>query len=130
MKKLIDALWKDYEENTVLINDLEIGSQEYKTLLDERDKIRNELIKGEQVLEDKTAKEEQLKSENLNEKKRNFINIVTFTISTLLSLYAINRTFKFDQEATVTSTLGRGILNGVIPKIFKRWLIFIYKETK
>lgn len=120
MKKLIDALWKDYEENTVLINDLEIGSQEYKTLLDERDKIRNELIKGEQVLEDKTAKEEQLKSENLNEKKRNFINIVTFTISTLLSLYAINRTFKFDQEATVTSTLGRGILNGVIPKIFKR----------
>ena len=43
-----------------------------------------------------------------------------FGVSTLLSLYAIIRTFNFDQESTVTSTLGRNILNNVVPKLFKK----------
>lgn len=120
MKKIMEAFWHDYEENSAIIETLEIGSTEYKTFLDERDKIRNELIKGEQVLEDRNSKKEQLESDNKNEKIRNLITICTFGISTILSLYALNKTFKFDQEATVTSTLGRNILNNFVPKIFKR----------
>lgn len=36
------------------------------------------------------------------------------------SIWGIKTTFKFDEGATVTSTLGHGILNSTILKIFKR----------
>lgn len=120
MSNLREALWKDYNENSIIIDELSIGTAEYKTFLDERDKIRNELIKNEQIMADKEVKLKQIESDNFNEKKKNIINIGTFAISTIISLYAINKTFKFDQDATITSTLGRNILNGFIPKIFKK----------
>ena len=62
----------------------------------------------------------EINAEDEREKIRNRITIVTFGISTAISLYAIVKTFRFDQDSTVTSTLGRNILNSVIPKLFKK----------
>lgn len=109
MSKIEEALWNDYEAVNDLLGGLEINSKEYEDASKERDNIRNELIKLNQTV-----------SENKRDKIRNIISIVTFTVSTVVSVYAISKTFKFDQEATVTSTLGRGILNGVVPKMLKR----------
>ena len=89
-------------------------------LYEERDKIRNELIKLEEAGLETELKRDQIEAENKREKVRNQITIGTFVVTTSVSVYAIIKTFKFDQEATVTSTLGRNILNGVIPKMFKR----------
>lgn len=120
MDKLKKALWADYAENTEIINGLEVGSPEYKTFTDERDKIRNELIKVEQIEEDRITKEKEIESGNKNEKIRNRITIGTFVVSTVVSVYTVVKTFKFDQEATITSTLGRNVINNVTSKIFKR----------
>lgn len=122
MTKIENALWKDYDKANELISVIDGNDERYKLLLEERDKIRNELIKLEQVDVETKIKKEQIEAENKREKIRNGVSIGTFVVSTCVSLYAINKTFRFDQEATVTSTLGRGILNGVVPKIniFKR----------
>ena len=120
MSKIGDALWQDYKEIGDLIGSLDNGSERYEAALDERDKIRNELIKLEQIELDREVKMVQIKSEDKREQIRNGITIGTFVVTTGVSLYAIGKTFKFDQVATVTSTLGRNILNGVIPKLMKR----------
>lgn len=120
MSKIEEALWQDYKATSDLIGGLEANSENYKTALEERDRLRNELIKLEQIEQDKQMKESQIKSENERERIRNMITIGTFVVSTGVSLYAIGKTFKFDQVATVTSTLGRNILNGVVPKMLKR----------
>lgn len=109
MNKIEEALWHDYKEVSDLIESLDEKSERYGAASEERDKIRNELIKLKQI---ETEKE--------NEKIRNGITIGTFVVSTAVSVYAIAKTFKFDQVATVTSTLGRNILNGVVPKLLKR----------
>lgn len=109
MSKIEEALWQNYEKINGQIDELEVGSEEYNVAQRERDEIRNELIKLKQIEE-----------ENRRDKIRNGITIGTFIVSTGVSLYAIAKTFKFDQVATVTSTLGRGILNGVVPKMLKR----------
>lgn len=120
MSEIKEALWQDYKATSDLIKGLDVDSENYKTALEERDKIRNELLKFEQIEQDKEIKMSQIKSENEREKVRNKITIGTFVVSTGISVYAIAKTFKFDQVATVTSTLGRNILNGVVPKMLKR----------
>ena len=120
MEKINDALWQDYKAISDCIEGLQIGSEGYEAALEERDKLRNELIKLKQIEEEKNIKKYQMESEDKREKIRNGITIGTFVVSTGVSIYAIAKTFKFDQVATVTSTLGRNILNGVVPKLLKR----------
>lgn len=120
MNNIRDALWQDYEDVENLIGDLVIGSEDYDVAIKERDNIRNELLKLEQIEKETEVKKIQNDSENKREWIRNVITIVTFGISTVISLYTINKTFKFDEESTVSSTLGRGILNGVVPKLWRR----------
>ena len=120
MNKVKETLWADYEKVSTQIESLDIKDEKYELLLEERDKLRNELIKFEQTNMETNLKKSQIEAEDKREKIRNQITIGTFAVSTGISVYAIAKTFKFDQVATVTSTLGRNILNGVVPKMFKR----------
>ena len=56
----------------------------------------------------------------MKDRIRNGITIGTFVITSGISIYAISKTFKFDQVGTITSTLGRNILSGVVPKLGKK----------
>ncbi len=120
MNEIREALWKDYKAVSGLIESLDVTSDGYQKALEERDQLRNELIRLEQISQEKDIKISQIESEDKREKVRNGITIGTFVVSTGISVYAIAKTFKFDQVATVTSTLGRNILNGVVPKMLKR----------
>lgn len=120
MNETKQTLWKDYDEINDLMKMVNIQDEQYKMLLEEKDKIRNELIKLEQTQSEAKIKLEQIVAEDKREKKRNLITIGTFTVTTGVSIFGIIKTFRFDQESTITSTLGRGFLNGVIPKMFKR----------
>lgn len=116
--KIEEALWQDYKNASDLINDLSIENVEsYRVATEDRDKIRNELIKLEQMKNEKDTQNEQLKSDSKKDLVKNVLSMVTFGVTTGLSIYTIIRTFKFDQTSTVTSTLGRNALNGVIPKL-------------
>ena len=120
-KDLEQALWKDYNDLSDIIKILGDGEENKKNvLLEERDKLRQELLKLEISRNEENSKEKEIAAEDRREMVRNRITIITFSISTALSLYAIARTFRFDQESTVTSTLGRNILSGVIPKMFHK----------
>lgn len=120
MKKITDTLWENYTKVNEQIEKLEVNDEQRQVLYEERDKIRNELIKIAQANMEMEVKKSQIEAENDREKTRNIITLGTFAVTTGVSVYAIARTFKFDQVATVTSTLGRNILNGVVPKMFKR----------
>lgn len=131
MKKLKETLWADYEKVSSQIGSHSTEDEKYKLLLEERDKIRNELIKLEQGNVEADLKRQQMESEvkvksvqmdleSKREKIRNYINLGTFAVSTGISLIALYKTFKFDEDSTVTSTMGRNIINGFVPKMFKR----------
>ena len=109
MEKINETLWKDYKEANIILGSMRIGSDGYKETLEMKDKIRNELLKLKQ-----------LEEENKREKIRNWITIGTFGINFVGGLWMVHKTFKFDETATVTSTLGRNILNGALPKMFKK----------
>lgn len=119
MENLKEKLWSDYKDAHDILGGLNVGSNEYNAINNEVERIRNELLKLEQIENEKNLKILEIENENKREKIKNIINITMFTVSSIISLITINKTFKFDQEATITSTLGKNILNGVIPKFFK-----------
>jgi hypothetical protein len=114
-----EALWQDYEDAGNRIGGLNIEENvdSFKIAIEDRDKIRNELIKLEQMKNEKEIQNKQLKSDSKKELIRNIFSVGSFIVTTGLSIYTIWRTFKFDESSTITSTLGRGTLNGVIPKL-------------
>lgn len=120
MHKIKDALWSDYENVSGLLKGLDKEDNRYEQAMKERDNIRNELLKLEQIELERTVNDKQLKSESRKELVHRIIELSTFTVSTLVSIYSIVLTFKFDQSSTITSTLGRNILSGAIPKVNKR----------
>ena len=123
MKKIEEALWQDYDEISEAVKSIRADKQNtelYKVTLEEKDKIRNEIIKLKQINQEKIINDGKIESENKRDRTKNRITIVTFSITTLVSVYAMIMTFKFDQVSTITSTLGRGVLNGFIPRLSKK----------
>ena len=116
MERIKEALWEDYEETKKLLEDLEPGTDEYKMVSAEVDNIRKELIDVGKTDIESDIKKTQIEEDTKRDKTKNAITIGTFTVTTGLSLYALLRTFKFDETDTVTSTLGRNILNSFLPK--------------
>jgi hypothetical protein len=116
-----NALWKDYNDLGDIMKVIGESNEQKSDILDERDRIRQELIKLEQSKNEIRVKREEIDAENKREQVRNRITMITFGVSTGLSLYAIIMTFYFDRDRTITSTLGRNILNSVLPlKLFSK----------
>ena len=116
-----NALWKDYNDLGDIMKVIGESNEQKSDILDERDRIRQELIRLEQSKNEIRVKREEIDAENKREQVRNRINMITFGVSTGLSLYAIIMTFYFDRDRTITSTLGRNILNSVLPlKLFSK----------
>lgn len=128
--KIEEALWNDYNDAKSKLDGLPLDDKKAEVLVKERDNIRNELIEYDKSVKelelkkqlsenDVKLKSKQLTTEQKNELIRNGITIGTFLISTTVSIFTIVKTFRFDEESSVTSTMGRGVLNGVVPKLFK-----------
>ena len=115
-----EALWKDYHDLDDILKVISETDDRKNGLLEERDKIRNELIKLEQSRNEMKIKKEEIAAEDKRERNRNRVSY-TQTIATIcMGLYGMGLTFMFDQEHTITSTLGRNILNAFIPKFGKK----------
>ena len=117
MKETRELLMEDYRKASDLIKVVPPDSKDLEKLMKERDDIRNELIKVDSVELDVKLKKEESKAEDKREMIRNGITIGTFIVTSGISIWAVLKTFKFDEVGTITSTLGRGIIGGFAPKI-------------
>ena len=106
---------------------MELGTEEYKTTVDGLAKLvdktmdfkKFEFESNEKVIA--RENEEDFKADQMkNEKKDNIIrNVLTaagIVIPTAVTIWGTLKTFKFEEEGTVTTMLGRGFINKLLPK--------------
>lgn len=114
--KTEELLMKDYENASDLGGLIKNDPEKLELVMKEKDNVRNEMIKMESVKMELKCKREEIEAEN----KRTIIKVITETslgiITILGSWYWAKKTFQFDEQGTITSTLGRGILANVMPK--------------
>lgn len=105
------------------LKDLEMGSEEHKVSVDlitklldreiELNKLENEKIKR---IEDVEFKKSQAKDENMDRLIRNSLTAAGIVIPTVVTIWGTLKTLKFEETGTVTTMMGRGFVNKLLPK--------------
>lgn len=141
IKTLLD---KEISNELDLMGELELGSETYKVTVEGIAKLMDKKIELEKLERDAKAKDkdreleskkiegeltEKAKSREIEEKKleqitnekkdqlfKNGIAIAGIVVPSLLTIWGTYKTFKFEETGTVTTIMGRGFVNKLIPK--------------
>lgn len=105
------------------LKDLEMGTDEHKISVDlitklldreiELKKLENEESKR---VEDNEFKKLQAKDENKDRLIRNGLTAAGIVIPTIVTIWGTLKTLKFEETGTVTTMMGRGFVNKLLPK--------------
>lgn len=106
------------EQELEAIEEMEAGSEEFKTTVDGVAKLMDKSIEMRKLAQEKeqkeadrenekTLKQQQMADERKDRLWKNIISIATFTAGILLTIWGTNKTLKFEETGTVTSTAGR-----------------------
>ncbi len=105
------------------LKDLEMGTDEHKVSVDlitklldreiELKKLDNEAFKR---VEDNEFKKLQAKDENKDRLIRNGLTAAGIVIPTIVTIWGTLKTLKFEETGTVTTMMGRGFVNKLLPK--------------
>lgn len=124
IEKLLDEEIQ-YEFST--LKDAEKGSEEYKTSVDGLTKLLDRAIEMKKIDIETQEKietrefENDLKLKQMKEDKKdrwvkNGIAIGGIVIPTIVTVWGTLKSFKFEEEGTITTIMGRGFINKLLPK--------------
>ena len=125
--KIETLLHEEIESEFECLDSLEVGTEQYKVTVDgivklvdraiEIDKLNLEAEeKAKNREKDNDFKQQQMEEERKDRLIRNFISAAGIVIPSLLTIWGTLKTFKFEQEGTVTTMIGRGFINKLLPK--------------
>lgn len=123
---------------------LELGSEQYKIAVEGIAKLMDKKIEIEKIERDAKVKEkdhelesrkvegdltdkaksreietkklEQITNEKEDQKFKNGIAIASIVVPSLITIWGTFKTLKFEETGTVTTIMGRGFVNKLIPK--------------
>lgn len=141
IKELLDT---EISNELSYLGDLERGSETYKVAVDGITKLMDKRIEMEKLERDTQAKDkdreieskkadgdltDKAKSREIEEKKlgqitnekndqlfKNGIAIAGIIIPSMITIWGTFKTLKFEETGTVTTIMGRGFVNKLIPK--------------
>lgn len=92
----------------------EVENAEKKKCQEIELKLKERQLNNEET--DLDLKEQQILAEIKSDNFKNRLSVVTFGISTVVTVAGVVATFVFDEKGTITSTLGRKLIERVLPK--------------
>lgn len=109
------------------LKDMEVGSEQYRTTVDgitklvdrinEYDKLDADVAEKHNALERELAfKREQMEEEKKDRWIKNGIAIGGILIPAFLAVWGTKSSFEFEKEGTITTIMGRGWVNKLLPK--------------
>lgn len=114
-------------EEIEALKNMEPGSEEYKATVDGIAKLSDklhEMCKFEAELESQAIvreeenkfREKQAKREQINRWVQNGIAVAGILIPVGVTIWGTLVSFKFEEEGTITTIMGRGFINKLLPK--------------
>ena len=98
---------------------MQIGTEEYKTTVDGVTKLMDRAIEMEKLNmagQDNNMKLTQMEEDRKNRFVQNCLAVAGLVVPTLVTIWGTKASFKFEQEGTVTTIMGRGFINKLLPK--------------
>lgn len=134
MDNIEQLLDKEIESQFEAIKDLELDSDKYKAGVEAIAKLLDRKAELKKIQVDATDKAEtrsmtemnhtnemKLKQEQINEEKkdrrwRNWLGVAGIAIPSLITVWGTLKSLKFEETGTVTTPIGRGFINKLLPK--------------
>ena len=121
--KIKETLYKEIEDELQALNEIEVGTDEYKSSVDGVTKLLDraiEIEKHEAEMKEREAeriaKNIQVAEEQKDRVVKNYIAAGGVVLPLLVTIWGTLKSFKFEQDGTVTTIMGRGFINKLLPK--------------
>lgn len=124
IKTMLD---EEIQAEIELLGKTEVGTETYKASVDGLVKLMDRSIEMEKIeierknrIEDREC-ENEFKAAQMNDDKKdrlvkNIIKVTEIAIPIGLTVWGTLATFEFEKEGTVTTSIGRGFINKLLPK--------------
>lgn len=99
-----------YEMGT--LRDLDVGSDEHKKAVEDVAHLMDRAIEMEKLAADGTKSVDDKKDRLI----KNITNVASIVIPTVVTIWGTLKSFEFEKEGTVTTIMGRGFINKLLPK--------------
>ena len=125
--KIETMLYEEIRSELEEVKKLEVGSEQYKVAVDGLTKLVDRAIEIDKFNTDyedkveareleKELKLKELEDENKDRLLRNGISIAGILIPVGVTVWGTLKTLKFEETGTVTTIMGRGFINKLLPK--------------
>ena len=116
-------LEEEIQDEFDALNEMEKGTDTYKATVDGVTKLMDRAIEiqklnteAENRVKDDDLKQKQLNEERIDRLVKNCLTAAGIIIPTVVTVWGTLVSFKFEQEGTVTTIMGRGFINKLLPK--------------
>ena len=121
------SLVTEIQKEIATIGEMEVGSETYKAAVDGVSKLIDRKIEMDKVEIDKKDKrltreqekwfkERSMKDEKIDRFIKNTLTAINIFGCFWLAVWGTRATFEFEKEGTVTTLLGKGHINRLLPK--------------
>ena len=121
--KIKETLYKEIEDELQALNEIEVGTDEYRSSVDGVTKLLDraiEIEKHEAEMKEREAeriaKNIQVAEEQKDRVVKNYISAGGVVLPLLVTIGGTLKSFKFEKDGTVTTIMGRGFINKLLPK--------------
>ena len=121
--KIKETLYKEIEDELQALTEIEVGTDEYKSSVDGVTKLLDraiEIEKHEAEMKEREAeriaKNIQVAEEQKDRVVKNYISDGGVVLPLLVTIWGTLKSFKFEKDGTVTTIMGRGFINKLLPK--------------
>ena len=122
-KKLYDEINAEFED----LSKMALGTEEYKVTVDGLTKLMDRAIdikkfdteyaeRIENQKMDNCLKQKQMNEERKDRLIKNGISIAGIVIPSLITIWGTVKSMEFEKEGTITTIIGRGFINKLLPK--------------
>lgn len=127
MTNIETLLHEEIQDGFDALSKMERGTETHKTTVDELAKLFDKAIEIEKIeVEAKerdkareieaSLKRAQIEEDRKDRRAKNGIAIVGIVLPLAVTIWGTFKTLKFEEEGTVTTMMGRGFINKLIPK--------------
>lgn len=117
----------EIEDQFDKLSEMEKGSDEYKATVDSAIKLTDRMIELEKLEDERLDKEQSRKFDSelkLSEVKedrkdhiiKNCISVAGIVLPIIVTVWGTKTSLKFEEEGTITTSIGRGFINKLLPK--------------
>ena len=111
-KLLSDEIQSEFKKMEVM----KVGTEEYKTTVDGLTKLVDRAIEIEKLNVEHENTIEQMNEDKRDRYIKNGISVAGILIPSVITIWGTIKSLRFEQEGTVTTIMGRGFINKLLPK--------------